>query len=122
MFTIIYKLVEFGVGKYFDYKTTKTNDDVEIKKIEASRQEALVKARASILGQGAWRFQKFFLYTLALYYAGVVFYSLLWCDKCVMPYAGLGYEWSIAALPDPFDDWSGWMLTYLFITDQWGKA
>lgn len=121
MFTIIYKLVEFGVGKYFDYKTKKTDDEVEIKKIEANRQEVLVKARASILSQGAWRFQKFFLYTLALYYAGVVFYSLLWCDSCVMPYAGLGYEWSIAALPAPFDVWSGWMLAYLFLADQWGK-
>jgi hypothetical protein len=121
MLTIIFKVVELAIGKYFDYKAVKTNDEVELEKIEAGRQEAIVKARASILSQGAWRFQKFFFYTLALYYAGVVFYSLLWCGDCVMPYAGLGYEWSIAALPAPFDVWSGWMLAYLFLADQWGK-
>lgn len=118
MLSIIFKLAEFGIEKWFGYKSQKSNDKLELRKIEAAKEKALIDARKYVLGQGAWRFQKMFLVILALYWASVVLYSMLWCDNCIIPYAGLDYEWTIAALPAPFNQWAAGMMAFLFLMDR----
>lgn len=115
MLSLILKLAEFGIGKFYDSKAKNSNDKLEIRKIDADKEKALIGARAYVLGQGAWRFQKVFIYILAMYWISVVLYSMFWCNACIIPYAGLDYEWSIAALPEPFDIWATGIMTFLFL-------
>lgn len=118
MLSLVFKIAEFGIEKWFGYKSQKSDDKVKLRKIEADKQKALTNARAYVLGQGAWRFQKMFLVTLLLYWGSVILYSMLWCQNCIIPYAGLDYEWTIAALPAPFDGWANGMMLFLFLMDR----
>lgn len=42
---------------------------------------------------------------LAIWFAAVVVYSILWCAGCAYP-----QDWHIAALPPPLDEWGGLIL------------
>lgn len=46
---------------------------------------------------------------LAVWFASVVAYSMLWCAGCAYP-----QEWTIAALPAPLDEWAGLMVVAIF--------
>lgn len=118
LLSAVLKLAEYSIGKWFGYRQKQSTDKIEIRKIEADKEKALIDARKYILGQGAWKFQKMFLVTLALYWASVVFYSMFWCDNCIIPYAGLDHQWSIAALPAPFNEWAAGMMVFLFLLDR----
>lgn len=46
---------------------------------------------------------------LAVWWAAVLVYSVLWCRACAFPQA-----WSIAALPAPLDEWAGMIVVAIF--------
>ncbi|MEX0853640.1 MAG: hypothetical protein WD036_10230 [Bauldia sp.] len=46
-----------------------------------------------------------FAYPLAAYYAAVIADSLFW------------FDWNVAALPAPIGEWSGWIISALFLAD-----
>lgn len=85
--------------------------DRERIKTEAVTQ--YVQAQVSIANSRQWFFPLFMLVPTAFHYAAVNVYSVLWCARCAFP-----VSWTIAALPSPFDQWEGLIVTSLFI----GKA
>jgi hypothetical protein len=47
-----------------------------------------------------------FAYPLAVYYAAVIADSLL------------HFRWNVAALPTPIGDWSGWIISAIFLSES----
>ena len=47
-----------------------------------------------------------FAYPLALYYGAVIADSLL------------HFRWNVAALPAPIGDWSGWIISAIFLSES----
>jgi hypothetical protein len=47
-----------------------------------------------------------FAYPLAIYYAAVIADSLF------------KFRWNVAALPDPIGDWSGWIISAIFLSES----
>jgi len=82
-------------------------------KIKTEAVSAYVQAQVSIANSRQWFFPLFMLVPTAFHYAAVNIYSVLWCARCAFP-----VSWTIAALPSPFDQWEGLIVTSLFI----GKA
>ncbi len=50
-----------------------------------------------------------FAVPLAIWWAAVLIYSVLWCAGCAYP-----QDWTIAALPPPLDDWAGLIVMAIF--------
>jgi hypothetical protein len=46
---------------------------------------------------------------LGVYFAAIIVYSMLWGRGCAFP-----QNWSIAALPPPLNEWSGWIVMSMF--------
>lgn len=51
----------------------------------------------------------FFVVPLGFWFTMVCIYSVFWCKDCMFPQV-----WTIAALPAPLNEWSGWIITSLF--------
>lgn len=115
MFTIIWKIVELGLNFWGNYKLKQASTEVERAQIAADVEKNKDNIKGAILLNGAWWFQLFFIIPLAVWFAGVVLYSLLWCSDCVYP-----QPWSIAALPPPLDQWAGWIIGFLFLVNATG--
>jgi hypothetical protein len=82
-------------------------------KIKSEAVQQFVQAQVQIANSRQWFFPLFMLVPTAFHYAAVNIYSVLWCARCAFP-----VTWTIAALPSPFDQWEGLIVTSLFI----GKA
>lgn len=89
------------------------SDLTDREKIKSDAVSAYVQAQVSIANSRQWFFPLFLLVPTAFHYAAVNIYSVLWCARCAFP-----VSWTIAALPSPFDQWEGLIVTSLFI----GKA
>ena len=127
MWSIISSIVS-GLGtnaieSYFDYKIRRADSEVAILKIEADKKKnvEMWQARSEVLRHGSFWFQLIFIIPLGLWWSGVLLYSLLWCEKCAYPFAGLGYYWEIAALPEPLNSWGGAIIAFLFLTEAFKK-
>lgn len=116
LFTILYKVLSFGIDKYTSYKAATASNEVELAKIEADVNKNKDTLRASLLANGGWWFQLFFVWPLAVWFMSVVLYSIFWCKACMFP-----QPWSIAALPSPLDQWAGWIVMFLFLVTPTGK-
>lgn len=113
MFQILWGLIELVLNKYSDYKLKQTNNALEKEKILADTEQNKDKWKAVILtSTGSWWFQLFFIIPLAIWFASVVTYSLLWCRDCAFP-----QPWTIAALPSPLNEWAGAIIAFLFLTN-----
>jgi len=93
-------------------KTIEAGMDDEVKKeeIKADVTKTWVTAQASLLVGRTWWFQLFFVIPLGFWWAAVMVDSVFGIPG-----------WSVAALPDPLDDWAALMISALFATDL-GKA
>lgn len=116
MFTLIFGLTKMFLGLYFDYKIEMAKTETEKLRIQAQREQAIAKVQGDVLQKGGWKFQIFLIAPVAIYFFAVVIYSTLFCTACIIPYAGLGYYWDIAALPEPFMTFMAWIVAYLFVT------
>ncbi|QQM32570.1 hypothetical protein JET14_06150 [Martelella lutilitoris] len=56
-----------------------------------------------------WLFAGLFLVPLAVWWAAICLYNMLWCPDCI--YA---QPWTIAAFPAPLDAWAGNMIQWVF--------
>ena len=91
------------VEKRFDDKT-------ERERIQADITEAYLKAQVATLTGPGWWFPLFFIVPFGAWFASVCFYSILFCAGCRFP-----QPWTIAALPQSFDQWTGPMIGSLFL-------
>lgn len=91
----------------------KVNNETEREKIKTLAVTEYVKAHVGIANSRQWWFPIFFLIPAGMHFAAVTLYSILWCRGCAFP-----QDWTIAALPAPFNEWEGVIVTSLFI----GKA
>jgi hypothetical protein len=110
---LLWAAVEWGINKFSDYKLKSADNALERERISSQTEQSKDKWKAVILtSTGAWWFQLFFVIPLALWFASVVIYSLLWCQDCVFP-----QSWSIAALPPPLNEWAAAIIGFLFLTN-----
>ena len=88
------------------------------KHIEAQSDRERIKAdliaehlrtRGDYMRSGGFWLMLMFAVPLALWFAAVCIYSLLWCARCLYP-----QEWTIAALPAPLDEWAGLIVVSIF--------
>lgn len=67
------------------------------------------RTRADYMRAGGFWLMLLFAAPLAVWWAAVIVYSVLWCAGCAYP-----QDWTIAALPRPLDDWAGLIVMSLF--------
>lgn len=82
----------------------------EREKIRVAAVTEYVRAQTAILTGPGWWFPLFFIIPLGVWFASVCIYSMLFCRLCAFP-----QTWTIAALPPPLDEWSGVIVTSLFV-------
>jgi len=87
-----------------------TDAPTERERIRTEAVQAYVQAQVSLANSRQWFFPLFLLLPTAFHYAAVNVYSVLWCTRCAFP-----VSWTIAALPEPFSQWEGLIVTSLFI-------
>lgn len=79
---------------------------------EALKRDLIVehyRQRADWMRAGGVWLMWIFAAPLAVWFAAVIVYSILWCQRCAYPQA-----WTIAALPPPLDEWAGMMIVSIF--------
>lgn len=90
------------VDKRVDAQTDRDRLKADLIKTHMQTREGFMRA-------GGFWLMFMFAAPLALWFAAVLVYSVLWCAGCAFP-----QTWTIAALPAPLDDWSGAMITAIF--------
>lgn len=114
MWTVGKWLVSFLTGgsleKILDVINTKMDNDVKREELKAEVTETWIKAQASLLVGRTWWFQLFFIVPMALHWT-----MLNWVST--FPQWG----WTVLALPSPFDQYEGMIISALFLVDG-GKA
>lgn len=68
-----------------------------------------LRTRADFMRAGGFWLMLIFALPLAVWWAAVLLYSILWCARCAYP-----QTWSIAALPPPLNEWAGLMIVAIF--------
>lgn len=79
---------------------------------EALRAEIIrehFRTRADWMRAGGFWLMVLFAAPLAVWWAAVIVYSILWCAGCAYP-----QDWTIAALPAPLDEWAGLIVMAIF--------
>ena len=82
---------------------------VAIEEIKAELARRQAQRDVLLAEQGRWitaLMRPAFAYPLALYYAAVIADSLL------------HFQWNVAALPAPIGDWSGWIISAIFLSES----
>lgn len=79
---------------------------------EALKRDLIVehyRQRADWMRAGGFWLMVMFAGPLALWWAAVLVYSVLWCAGCAYP-----QNWTIAALPAPLNEWAGLIVMSIF--------
>jgi len=95
------------LGTIFQTIDNAVNNETTREQVKADVTKAYLTAQVSVLAGRGWWFPLFFIVPSGLWFASVCVYSILFCKECVLPYAGLSYKWTVAALPAPLDGWVG---------------
>jgi hypothetical protein len=83
------------------------NVAVEQVKAELGRRQAQRDVLIAEQGRAITAFMRpAFAYPLAIYYAAVIADSLL------------HFKWNVSALPAPIGDWSGWIISAIFLSES----
>lgn len=98
------------LDRILDTVDHKVDNETERERIKAETVSAYMRAQVAVLTGRGWWFPLFFIAPLGVWFASICLYSILWCQKCAYPQA-----WTIAALPDPLNDWAGVIIGSLFI-------
>lgn len=118
MLTLLAKLGSWGlslltggsISRILDTIDKRVDNDTERERIKTQAVETYVNAQAQVLTGRGWWFPLLFIAPLGVWFSSVCIYSMLWCRSCAYP-----QTWSIAALPAPLDQWSGVIISSLFI-------
>lgn len=97
------------LSRILDTIDKRTDAGVEREKARLEAIQAFAQTQATMMaGPGRW-LMALFIVPLGAWFASVTVYSMLFCAGCVFP-----QQWTIAALPKPLDEWSGWIIMALF--------
>lgn len=95
-----------SLEKILDVIERKMDNEVTKEEIKAEVTKTWINAQANLLVGRTWWFQLFFVIPLGFWFTCVILDSVFMIDS-----------WVISALPQPLDEWSGWILSSLFIVD-----
>ena len=110
MIGFILKFLTSGpLDRVLDSIDRKVDAETDRNKIKADVIRSYYANRASYMRAGGFYLMLAFALPLALWWASVLVYSVLWCAGCAYP-----QEWSIAALPQPLDEWAGLIVLSIF--------
>jgi hypothetical protein len=115
----VLKIASSGVlDKVLAHLRAEADSEVEREKVTAGVAIAEINAelarrqaqRDVLLAEQGWRvtamMRPAFAYPLAVYYAAVIADSLF------------QFRWNVAALPPPIGDWSGWIISAIFLSES----
>ena len=97
------------LDRVLDSLDHRIDNETERARIRADLVRTHMHAQASLLAGRTWWFQLFFILPLGAWFSAVVADSIF------------HFEWNVAALPPPLDQWAGWIISALFLVDG-GKA
>jgi hypothetical protein len=83
--------------------------ETDREKLKADLISEHLRTRPDFMRSGGFVLMLLFAVPLAVWFASVCVYSMLWCRGCAWP-----QDWSIAALPSPLDQWAGAIITAIF--------
>ena len=92
-------------------KTVEHNIDAQTdrQKLKADVIREHYRQRGDYMRAGGFWLMMAFAGPLALWWAAVLVYSVLWCQGCAFP-----QPWTVAALPAPLDEWAGLIVLSIF--------
>ena len=98
------------LGRILDSIDKHGTDQVQKDQMKADVVRSYTAAQAQVLTGKGWMFPLLFAIPVGLHFAAVCVYSVFWCRGCAYP-----VPWTIAALPPPFDQWEGAIVTSYFV-------
>lgn len=108
--TILGWLTGGTLDRILDTIENKMDNETAKEEIKADVTKTYVQAQAQLMVGRTWWFQLFFVVPLGVWWAALTFVS-------AFPQWG----WTVHALPSPFDEWAGYIVSALFLVDG-GKA
>lgn len=107
--TIIGWIFGGGLSRILDTIDKTTDAGVERDKARLEAVQSYARAQVDMVnGPGRWLLS-LFVVPLGFWFTMVCFHTVFWCQECMFPQV-----WKIGNLPDPLNEWSGWIITSLF--------
>lgn len=114
MWSLIVTLGKWAAGfltggsleKILDVINTHMDDEVKKEELKADVTQTWIKAQANLLVGRTWWFQLFLILPMSVHWAAINWVS-------TFPQWG----WTVYALPAPFDQYEGWIISALFMID-----
>lgn len=97
------------LDRILDTVDAKVKAETDREALKADIIKSHYSTRADFMRAGGFWLMLIFAVPLAIWFAAVCIYSILWCAGCAFP-----QTWSIAALPPPLDDWAGGIVVSIF--------
>lgn len=97
-----------SLEKILDVIDRKMDNDVKKEEIKAEVTKTWITAQANLLVGRTWWFQLLFVIPLGVWFTSVILDSIFLKDA-------IGHV--TYALPNPLNDWAGWIISALFIVD-----
>lgn len=97
------------LDRVLDTVDRKVQSQTDAEKIKGEIIRESYRHRADFMRAGGFWLMLAFALPLAFWFAAVVVYSVFWCAGCAFP-----ASWTIAALPEPLDEWAGIMIVSIF--------
>lgn len=98
------------LGRILDTIDHRMDAGVQRDQIKAKAVSDFTQAQVAVVNGKGWLFPLFFIVPVGLHFSAVCVYSVFWCRGCAFP-----AQWSIAALPAPFDQWEGAIVLSYFV-------
>ena len=98
-----------ALDRVLDTVDRKVAAETDKEAIKGEIIKAHYASRAGWMKAGGFILMLLFAIPLAVHFAAVIAYSILWCAGCAYP-----RDWTIAALPAPLDEWSGVIIVSIF--------
>ena len=93
------------VQRAFDVIDKKIDAESDRERLKADVVETWLQNRVAM----PWYVDFCFIGPLALWWGVICIYNILWHANGIWP-----QSWTIAALPDPLDEWAGWIVLSRF--------
>jgi len=94
-----------GLEKVLDVIERKMDNETKKEEIKAEVTKTWINAQANLLVGRTWWFQLFFVVPLGFWWSAVIVDSVF------------QFQWNVASLPSPLNEWAGWMLSSVFLID-----
>lgn len=94
-----------SLDRILDTIEKRLDNEVTKEEIKAEVTKTWIQAQANLLVGRTWWFQLFFVVPLGFWWSAVIIDSVF------------GFSWNVASLPQPLDEWAGWMLSSVFLID-----